>query len=260
MVTIEVPKIKVALFDMAATTVDDMVEKPGLEGKLPLVISAYDNAFREADIKMPFDELNDCRGRDKIEVFREKVAKYRTDLSSDKQEDLAQHLHDREFIPALLGNVPYVKEMSGTTEAFKYLKEQRIYVATGSGFPQIVTDAINEQLGWKEKGLVDFGTCGEGAGGGRPKPNMINQTLVEAGYLPKGIDLSNKQEGFDYSIVLKVGDTEEDINEGKSVGATIIAVSSGTQSIEKLVNAGPKVLLPSVAALPNYLMNHYQIK
>ena len=214
------------------------------------------NNFVETNVKMSFDELNDCRGRDKIEVFREKVAKYRTDLSSDKQEELAQYLHDEEFVPALLENVPYVKEIPGTTEAFKYLKEQGIYVATGSGFPQIVTDAINEHLGWKEKGLVDFGTCGESAGGGRPKPNMINQTLVEAGYLPKGIDLSNKQEGFDYSIVLKVGDTEEDINEGKSVGATVIAVSSGTQSIEKLVSAGPKVVLPSVASLPDYLMNY----
>ncbi len=259
MVTMAVPKIKVALFDMAATTVDDMVEKAGLEGKLPLVISAYDNAFRKAAIKMPFDELNDCRGRDKIEVFKEKVAKYRTDLPSAKQKELAQQLHDQEFIPALLEDISYLKEMPGTTEAFQYLKEAGVYVATGSGFPQIVTDAINERLGWKEKGLVAFGTCGEGAGGGRPKPNMINQTLVAAGYLPQGIDLSSKEEGFDYSLVLKVGDTEADIKEGKSVGATIIAVSSGTQSIAKLVNAGPKVVLPSVAALPNYLMNHYQM-
>ena len=99
MPTIKVPHIKVALFDMAATTVDDMVEKPGLEEKLPLVISAYDNAFRKANIKMLFDELNDCRGRDKIEVFKEKVTKYRTDLSLDKQEELAQHLHDKEFGP-----------------------------------------------------------------------------------------------------------------------------------------------------------------
>ena len=260
MPTIEVPEIKVALFDMAATTVDDMVEKPGLEGKLPLVISAYGDAFKKGGVEMPFDELNDCRGRDKIEVFKEKVAKYRTDLKPEEQEGLAQYLHDNEFVPALLSNVQYLKEIPGTTETFQYLKEQGIYVATGSGFPQVVTDAINQQLGWKEKGLVDFGTCGASAGGGRPKPNMINATLIAAEILPKEIDLSKQQERFDYSIVLKVGDTEEDINEGKSVGATIIAVSSGTQSIEKLVNVGPKVVLPSVAALPNYLMNHYNIK
>ena len=256
MPTIKVPIIKVALFDMAATTVDDMVEKPGLEGKLPLVISAYGDAFKKGKVEMTFDELNDCRGRDKIEVFREKVVKYRTDLSPEEQEKLAQSLHDNEFVPALLSNVQYLKEIPGTSKTFEYLKKQGIYIATGSGFPQIVTDAINQQLGWKEKGLVDFGTCGESVGGGRPKPNMINATLVAAGYFPNGIDLSKKQEGFDYTTVLKVGDTEEDVREGRSVGATIIAVLSGTQSIEKLVNAGPKVVLPSVAAIPHYLSNH----
>lgn len=42
------PRIKVALFDMAGTTVDDMIQKPGLEDRLPLVISAYQDAFRNA--------------------------------------------------------------------------------------------------------------------------------------------------------------------------------------------------------------------
>jgi len=61
--------IKVALFDMAATTVDDMVQKPGSDTELPLVIAAYEDAFEQGAIVMPYDELNDCRGRDKIEVF-----------------------------------------------------------------------------------------------------------------------------------------------------------------------------------------------
>ena len=55
---------------------------------------------------------------------------------------------------------------------------------------------------------------------------------------------------------IKIGDTVKDVEEGLGVGATTIAVSSGTQSIEKLVNAGPRVVLPSLAALPHYLENH----
>lgn len=256
MPTIEVPRIRLALFDMAGTTVDDMIEKSELEGKLPLVISAYDDAFRKASINLPFEELNACRGRNKIDVFREKVAEYRTDLSPDQQRALAQQLHDEEFVPALLANVPYLREVDGASETFQFLKDSGLYVATGSGFPQVVTDAINRHLGWIEGGLVDFGTCGESVGGGRPKPNMINATLVAAGILPRGTDLSKKQENFDYRVVLKVGDTEEDIKEGKGVGATTVAVSSGTQSIEQLVKAGPIIVLPSVTAIPLYLKNH----
>jgi len=248
-----VAKIQVALFDMAGTTVDDMVEKPGVDGKLPLIISAYEGAFRKGKIEMPFDELNDCRGRDKIEVFREKVKAYRTDLSPEAQKELAQSLHDNEFVPALLKDVQYLSEIPETTEVFQALKGRGIYVATGSGFPQVVTDKINDHLGWKRQGLVDFGTCGGAVGGGRPKPNMINATLVAAGRLPQGTDLSQRVDEFNYGILVKVGDTVADIKEGLGVGATTIAVSSGTQSIEKLVGANPLVVLPSIRELPEYL-------
>lgn len=253
---IEMPRIRVAFFDMAATTVDDMVKKPGFEGKLPLVISAYGDASKKGGVELPFDELNACRGRDKIEVFREKVTKYRTDIPEEARMELAQQLHDQEFVPALLENVPYIKEMTGTTETFAYLKDHAIYVATGSGFPPEVTDAINQKLGWKEKGLVDFGTCGARAGGGRPKPHMINQVLVEAGMLPADTDLSKAVPEFDYAVLLKIGDTLEDIHEGQAVGATVIAVSSGTQSVDTLVKGNPKVVLPNVQAVPIYLQNH----
>ena len=250
-----VPRIEVALFDMAATSVDDNIKKPGLDSKLPLVLAAYGSAFEKANIRMSFEELNACRGRDKIEVFREKVAKYRTNLTSEQQIALAQHLHDDEFVPALLANVQYLKEMPGTSDTFSYLKRNGVYVATGSGFPQVVTDAINERLGWKEKGLVDYGTCGAAAGGGRPRPNMINATLVAAQRLPADIDKSQKQD-FDYRVVLKVGDTVEDIHEGQKVGATTVAVVSGTQTLKTLLEANPIVVLPSIAAVPLYLQNH----
>lgn len=256
MVELYVPRIEVALFDMAATTVDDEIEKPGLTGKLPLVISAYRDAFRKGGIEMPFDELNNCRGRDKKEVFREKVAKYRTDLTPDQQKVLALHLHDDEFVPALLENVPYVKEMPGTTETFRYLKGHDVFVATGSGFPQVVTDAINNRLGWKRDELVDYGTCGEAVGGGRPKPNMINATLRAAGKISEDADLSTVHGSFNYKCVLKVGDTVEDIKEGKGVGAVTVAVCSGTQAEDKLLAAKPTVVLPSIKSVPLYLENH----
>jgi len=252
---LEVPKIKLALFDMAGTTVDDMVVKPGSEMRLPLVIAAYQDAFKQGGIDISYEQLNDCRGRDKLEVFKEKVIKYRTDLSGENQQALARQLHDEVFVPALLDNVQYVREVTGTTETFQYLKDKRVFVATGSGFPKVVTDAINDHLGWKDAGLVDYVTCGESAGGGRPKPNMINDVLVVAGFLQRGIDLSQQVEGFDYRGVLKVGDTVKDIQEGLGVGATTIAVSSGTQSREKLVKAGTMVVLLGVTALPQYLEN-----
>ena len=37
--------IRVALIDMAGTSVDDMVLKPGANERLPLVIAAFEDAF-----------------------------------------------------------------------------------------------------------------------------------------------------------------------------------------------------------------------
>jgi phosphoglycolate phosphatase-like HAD superfamily hydrolase len=120
---------------------------------------------------------------------------------------------------------------------FEYLKEHDIFIATGSGFPAVVTTAINDRMGWKRKGLVDMATCGETAGGDRPKPNMINETLVRAGYLPEGTDLSKLVPCLDYEILLKCGDTQEDIHEGMDAGATTVAVLTGTQKKEMLLEA-----------------------
>ena len=61
---------------------------------------------------------------------------------------------------------------------------------------------------------------------------------------------------FDYSQVLKVGNTVQDVAEGCNVGALTIAVTSGTQTAATLEQAGPAAVLPSVAELPEYLVTH----
>ena len=61
---------------------------------------------------------------------------------------------------------------------------------------------------------------------------------------------------MDYTQVLKVGDSVRDIMEGQGVGATTVAVTSGTQSLDMLANRRPTVILPGIAALPVYLDHH----
>jgi phosphoglycolate phosphatase-like HAD superfamily hydrolase len=61
---------------------------------------------------------------------------------------------------------------------------------------------------------------------------------------------------FAYDQVLKVGDTVQDVAEGRNVGALTIAVASGTQSTRTLAEAGPAAVLPSVAELPHWLVTH----
>jgi hypothetical protein len=46
----------------------------------------------------------------------------------------------------------------------------------------------------------------------------------------------------------------QDVAEGLQVGAITIAVTTGTQTADMLVRAGAGAVLPSVAAVPEYLV------
>jgi len=208
---------------------------------------------------MSYDELNACRGRDKMEVFLEKIGTYRTDLAEESVRIVAQQAHDEVFVTKLLANLGYISEIEGTTNTFRFLKEHGVYVATGTGFPKVVADGINNALGWVREGIVDYATCKEIAGAGRPHPNMINDALRQAGILEAGAD-KGAIHAIDYSQMIKAGDTKKDVEEGLKVGATVIAVQTGTQDIEGIVadefQGRGVIVLPSVADIPEYLLQH----
>jgi phosphoglycolate phosphatase-like HAD superfamily hydrolase len=246
-------KFKIVFFDMAGTTVNDEIYKKDCMTSIPLVFSAYIDAFKTAGIILSYKELNECRGKNKREVFKEKIVKYRNDLSIDEQLSLVDILLNK-FINHLFENIECIKEMPGTSEVFRYLKTLNAFVAIGSGFPYKVIKEIIEKFGWKTNNLIDYFTCGELVGGGRPKPNMINDVLMAAGYLSKKNDISKPIKDFDYSIVLKIGDTVKDMEEAKNVGAYGLGVMTGTHSKKELENiVGKNKVIQSIQHLPRYL-------
>ena len=213
--------ITLALFDMAATTVDDTID-----GR-PLVLQSFADSLNVAHVTVPWDVLNAQRGKDKMEVFRTLLAGYGG--LQDALEQTAQRLLEH-FTAQLLRNVERLREMPGATTAFRFLKQRGVFIALGSGFLLDVTQAIAGHFGWTTSGLVDYVTCGEAAGAGRPQPHMLHHALQAAGLLPPGSPVDQVLPDFAYDQVLKVGDTVQDVAEGRNVGALTIAVASGTQS------------------------------
>lgn len=240
--------VTLALFDMAATTVDDTIA-----GR-PLVLQSFADSFAAAHVTVPWDVLNAQRGKDKHEVFRTLLASH-GGLHGEVLAQTAQQLLGH-FTAQLLRNVSQLQEMAGATTAFRFLKQHGVFIALGSGFPLEVTQAITQHLGWTATGLVDYVTCGEAAGAGRPQPHMLHCALQAAGLLPETHPVDQVAVNFDYRQVLKVGDTVQDVAEGRQVGAITIAVASGTHSVATLQQAGPAAVLPSVADLPAYLLAH----
>jgi phosphonatase-like hydrolase len=215
-------RIKLVVFDMAGTTVDDVIEGT------PLVLRSYDDAFRRHGVEIPMDTLNEMRGRDKKEVINM--------LGGNKAPSIY-----RDFVEMLTTNVVKVKEIQDTSKTFKWLKEHDIAVGVESGFPAIVTYDIIKHLHWHEDDLIDYWTCSEIVEEERPSPAMIRRTMRHCHIR-------------DPSEVIKVDDTAIGIEEGHNAKVYTIAVLTGTHRKEKLEAAKPDTILPSIREIPSHLL------
>ncbi len=213
--------MKLVVFDMAGTTVDDVVDG------VPLVLKSYDDAFRRHGVTVPMEVLNEQRGRDKWTVIRE--------LGGESAGEIYTY-----FNGVLLDNADRVGEIRGTGGVFHFLRDHGIRVALNTGFPREVAEGILGHLGWEREGLIDAWTCSEDVGKSRPDPAMI---LALMGRL--GVE--------DPSRVMKVDDTAKGIEEGLNAGAVTLGVLTGTQTRERLLRAGPHGIIGSVRDLPDYL-------
>jgi len=214
-------KVRLVVFDMAGTTVDDVIDG------VPLVLRSYDEAFRRHGVEVPMDVLNDMRGRDKKEVIEE--------LGGSKASEIY-----KDFLAILHENTGRVREIAGAGDVFRALRAEGVKVALGSGFPATVTQEIVENLGWSGRDIVDYWTCSEIVGENRPSPAMIRMAMRHTGVR-------------DPVQVVKVDDTAIGIEEGHNAKSFTVAVLTGTQRREKIDAAKPDAVLPSVRELPAFL-------
>ena len=214
-------RIKLAVFDMAGTTVDDRVDG------LPLVLKSYDESLRNHGVEVPMEVLNAQRGRDKWTVIKE--------LGGDKAKEIYE-----DFIAVLSANTGRVKEVMGVSDTFRYLKDHNVKVVASTGFPAEIAEPIVEHLGWLKGGLIDSWVCSEQVGASRPDPAMIIHSMKKYG-VP------------DPKAVMKIDDTVKGIEEGLNADVYTIGVLTGTQSIQQLSSASPDTILKSVAEIPKHL-------
>ncbi|MBC8497924.1 HAD-IA family hydrolase [Candidatus Bathyarchaeota archaeon] len=213
--------LRLVVFDMAGTTVDDRVDG------VPLVLRSYDDALWSCGVEVPMEVLNEQRGRDKWTVIRE--------LGGGDAEEIYSR-----FNAVLLANADRVREVRGASGAFRFLRRHGVKVALNTGFPREVAEAIIGHLAWEGEGLIDSWTCSEAVGRSRPDPAMIDALMRDLGV-------------GDPSAVMKVDDTATGIEEGLNAGAVTLGVLTGTQTRERLLRARPHGILESVRDLPSYL-------
>lgn len=97
------------------------------------------------------------------------------------------------------------------------------------------------KLSWKNNPLIDATICSDEVPQGRPAPFMI-QTLMEQ----LGVD--------DASKIVKVGDTEVDVLEGRNAACgLVVSVTTGAYTRNQLETYHPDHIIDSLSELSAYI-------
>ncbi len=222
---------ELVVFDIAGTTVTDNNS----------VNDAFRGAFEKCGYPVALADVNYIMGYRKMDAIKILLQRfYPEQLNNDK---LIEDIHNR-FIEDMqtyyrdttdLRALPYAEEM------FHLLHANQIKVALDTGFTKNITDIIMDRLGWMQNGIVDCVISSDEVPEGRPQPYMIQAMM-------KQLNIA------DVKNVVKVGDTEVDINEGRNSGCgLVISVTTGSYTKEELEQFSPDHIIASLQELPAIL-------
>lgn len=222
------------VFDIAGTTVSD-------NGN---VNQAFRDALAEADIQVAIEEVNTLMGYRKIDAIRQMVVKHAPQLTGSRQEELVNAIHDRfnSMMVDFYRNDTTLEALPFAEELFALLQEKGIKVALNTGFTRVITDAILQKLGWDKAVSINAVICSDEVPEGRPHPYMIRSIMQQLGIT-------------DTAEVVKVGDTEVDVNEGRNAGCGwVVSVTTGAYTRAQLSTYHPDAIIDSLQELPALIL------
>jgi phosphonatase-like hydrolase len=222
--------IELVVFDMAGTTVND-------EDSVSRCVQA---ALGAVGVAVTVDEVNEVMGIPKPEAIRSLVG------NSPRRDELADRIDEihRDFVARSIRfyqTDSSVREVPGSEQAFRALKDAGIKVALNTGFDRSITRTILDRLGWSDSPLIDATIASDEVARGRPHPDMIRTLMGRLGIA-------------DPANVAKVGDTPVDLLEGKNAGCgMIVGVTEGTHDRAQLEPYPHTHLIGAVRDLPGVI-------
>lgn len=221
--------IKMVVFDMAGTTVDEQnvvyktvhkaIEKHGVSVDLETVLKVGAGKEKLKAIVDVLDYIN-VDNVDANLVF----ADFKAML--DKAYDTLD-----------------VKPIEGVDITMLKLKEKGVIVVLNTGYNSRIANALVNKLNW-EKGIhYDALITASDVKKGRPSSEMIDLAM----------EMFNIT---DPKVVLKAGDSAIDIEEGKNAKCGVtVGVLSGAQTKEQIEVAGPDYIIDSLATLEEEVLS-----
>jgi phosphonatase-like hydrolase len=220
--------IQLVVFDIAGTTVRD-------NGS---VANSFITAFRDYGFTMPEAEVKKVMGFRKIDAIALLLEKFASEYKDDSE--LIDRIHTH-FIDKMIEFYMGDQSLSPLPHAeavFYALKQQGIKIALNTGFTRSITDTILHRLRWDDRSpLIDQVICSDEVALGRPHPDMIKVLMQD-------LDIVSPEQ------VVKVGDTEVDVEEGRNAGCGIVvSVTTGSYSREQLLPYRPDFIIDDLKEL-----------
>ena len=220
--------IELVVFDIAGTTVRD-------NGS---VADAFIAAFRDFGFEMPQEEVQKVMGFRKIDAIALLLAKFAPAHKDD--EELIDRIHTR-FIDTMIAFYKDDQDLAAFPHAeklFATLQARGIKVALNTGFTRSITDTILHRLRWDDRSkLIDQTICSDEVPYGRPHPDMIKKLMEDL-----GVTSSDR--------ILKVGDTEVDVEEGRNAACgTVVSVTTGAYTRKELETYKPDFIIDDLSEL-----------
>jgi phosphonatase-like hydrolase len=225
--------IELVVLDMSGTTVKDKGE----------ITEAFAKTFSEKGYTISSEKIAAVMGYKKTDAIRTLLEEFAPDKSVITEDHINQ-MHEF-FIDNMIDyykNSGELEAMPYAEETFSFLKNNNIKIGLDTGFFSNITNVIIEQLGWLKNGLIDFVVSSDEVAEGRPQPFMIQELMHRANVT-------------DTKKVIKIGDTEVDIKEGRNAHCLFtMAVTTGKSfTREQLELYQPDYVIDSLKELPALL-------
>ena len=220
---------QLVVFDMAGTTIQDNSN----------VAEAFMYAMQKHGYPISKQQADKVMGYKKMIAIND-LLQSNYPGSIIESENLINEIHDT-FIETMIDFYEHAKEilpMESAESIFTWLQDNDIKVALNTGFSKLITDTIMERIGWHDNSLIDFIISSDEVENGRPSADMIQAIMKATGII-------------DASTVVKVGDTEVDIAEGRTAGCgLVVSVTTGSFTREELQTYQPDVIIDDLKELP----------
>ncbi|MDC6383822.1 phosphonatase-like hydrolase [Flagellimonas taeanensis] len=220
-------EIKLAVFDMAGTTVNED----------NVVYKTVKKALAKSGVEVTLDTVLEFgAGKEKFKAISDILEETQTNGVDAKAvfEDFKVML--REAYENL-----EVTSYDGVEELFGVLRAHGVKVVLNTGYDRKTAQSLLDKLGWIVGLQIDGLITADDVEKGRPSSEMIDKAM-------EMFRITDSEQ------VLKAGDSVIDIEEGKNANCGItVGVLTGAQTREQLETADPTMILDSLSELAKVL-------